>query len=52
MKPCSRRRVRLWTNTDKAAREVVAVFDVVRNPPADPFHAMVALEAQATGCER
>jgi hypothetical protein len=35
MKPCSRRCVRLWTNTDKAASEVVAVFDALRNPQAD-----------------
>jgi len=39
MKPCSRRCVQLWTNTDKAASEVVAVFDAVRNPQADSFHA-------------
>jgi hypothetical protein len=52
MKHCSRRRVRLWTSTDKAASEDVAVFDAVRNPQADSFHAMVAWEAQATGCER
>jgi hypothetical protein len=52
MKRCSRRRARLWTNTDKAASEVVAVFDAVRNPKTDSFHAMVAWETQATGCER
>jgi hypothetical protein len=49
MKRCSRRGARLWTNTDKAASEVVAVFDAVRNPKADSFHAMVAWEPQVLG---
>jgi hypothetical protein len=42
MMPCLRRRVPLWTNTEKAVSEDVAVFDAVRNPQADSFHAMVA----------